>query len=248
MNESLKRPFARAAAALGECRANMATAARWMHPSWSMALLGTDAVQFDRWSRAVEAASVGTLARASFALCASAGADAPSIEQLSQQIVSARPEGTMLNPMLLDACPAALGLQILRMRALSFRRGEVRRLIDKRTRTLLSAWAGVAVDKLCLDAHLPEAPNIATLHAQIDMPVLASLDETALAIEGLLLIQRDSGGVPVVPCPLLRCALPHRLVEPAWMARLPPDVDARGTARLFARLSTLLPEWAWLFG
>jgi hypothetical protein len=29
---------------------------------------------------------------------------------------------------------------------------------------------------------------------------------------------------------------------------VPPQLDALGTARLFVRLSELLPEWAWLFG
>ncbi|MFP6560940.1 type III secretion protein HrpB4 [Paraburkholderia sp. B3] len=248
MSASFGQPFARAASALRSCRANMADAARWMHPSWQMALLDIDAAQFDRWTRALGRSSPSARERASFALCASAGVDAPALEPLSQPLLLARRDGAVPNVMLLDACPAALGLQILRMRALSFRRGEVRRLIDKRTRALLSSWAGVAVDLLCLDAHLADAPNVATLHTQIRMPVLASLDADALAIEGLLLIQRDCGATPAALCPLLRCALPRELHTPAWLANLPSGIDSLGTGRLFARLPRLLPEWAWLSG
>jgi type III secretion system HrpB4-like protein len=248
MNASFGHAFVRAASALRSCHDSMADAARWMHPSWPMALLGIDAAQFGHWSRAVEQASPAARERASLALCASAGAQAPSIEQLSQPMLLARADGTVPNPVLLDVFPTSLGLRILRMRALSFRRAEVRRLIDKRTRALLSGWAGVPVDQLCLDAHLAEAPNVATLHTQIRMPALASLDADALAVEGLLLIARDSGARHVTPCPLLRCALPRDLQVPAWLAKLPADIDSMGTARLFARLSTLLPEWAWLSG
>ncbi|WP_118179573.1 type III secretion protein HrpB4 [Paraburkholderia phosphatilytica] len=248
MNASFGQPFVRAASALRSCRDNMADAARWMHPSWPMALMNLDAAQCAQWSRAVDDASPAARERASFALCASAGADALSIEQLSQPMLLARADGTVPNPVLLDVCPAALGLQILRMRALSFRRAEARRLIDKRTRALLSGWAGVPVDQLCLDAHLAEAPNVAMLHSQIRMPVLASLDADALAVEGLLLIARDSGSRHITPCPLLRCALPRDLPMPAWLAKLSVEIDSMGTVRLFARLPALLPEWAWLFG
>lgn len=248
MNGASSPSLSRVAGAVRGCRTNMETAARWMHPSWTAALLGIEQALVDRWQQAVESASAEALAGASFALCESAGAQAPCIAQLSERVLTARPEGTLLNPDLLDACPVPVGLQILRMRALSFRRGEVRRLIDKRTRTMLSAWVGVSVDKVCLDTHLPEAPNIATLHAQIDTPLLASLDENALAIEGLALIRRDCGATASASCPLLCCALPHRMTMPPWIARLSLEVDALGTARLFARLSTLLPEWAWLFG
>jgi type III secretion system HrpB4-like protein len=248
MNASLEQPFVRAASAVRASRANMADAARWMHPSWSMALLDIDAAQFSRWASAVWQSSRGALERASLALCETAGVAPPALEQLSLPLLMARPEGAMPNPALFDACPAALGLQILRMRALSFRRVEVRRLIDKRTRALLSDWAGVAVDQLCVDAHLAEAPNVATLQTQVRMPALASLDADGLAIEGLLLIERDCGAQRASPFPLLRCALSRDLQAPAWFARLSPDVDSRGTVRLFARLPRLLPEWAWLFG
>ena len=130
MNASLEQPFVRAASAVRASRANMADAARWMHPSWSMALLDIDAAQFSRWASAVWQSSRGALERASLALCETAGVAPPALEQLSLPLLMARPEGAMPNPALFDACPAALGLQILRMRALSFRRVEVRRLID----------------------------------------------------------------------------------------------------------------------
>ena len=277
MNAPADLPFMRAAAALNAYGRNVAQAARWVDPSWCAALLGADAAQLALWRAAVARASESALEACSQALVRAAGVQPPALDVLTQpalrpavgalqnasQNVSARP-----NAALLDVLPAATGLQVLRMRALSFRRAEVRRLIDKRTRSQLSEWTGVGVDRLTQDAHLADAPNIALLAARAALPPLTALDADALAVEGCALLLRDLGAAqgalaaPVaqvpntaanttatrVPFPLLRLALPRVLPTPAWLAAVPGATDALGTARLFARLSELLPESAWLFG
>ncbi|MGF6483160.1 type III secretion protein HrpB4 [Paraburkholderia sp. JPY419] len=243
----LDQPFIRAAAALRTYRANAGEAARWMHPSWTLFLLALDAAQLADWNRALALSSPAAVERVSLALCASAGVAAPSIETLSQPALRPRPQGASPNPSLIDVVPAVTGLQVLRMRALSFRRTEVRRLIDRRSREQLSAWAGCSVDSLCHDAHLAEAPDIARLGMRAGIMPLGDLDADALSLEGLILMQRDLE-MQAPPCPLLGLALPRMLHPPAWIVGMPREIDSPGTARLFARLPELLPEWAWLFG
>ncbi|SOE96839.1 type III secretion protein HrpB4 [Burkholderia sp. D7] len=245
---SLDGPLIRAAAALQAYGRNLSVAARWMHPSWITALLSIDEMQYGWWTRALGQASEPAVEGVSRALCRSAGFAAPSVEMLSQPAIRLRPEGPMPNVALLDACPADVGLQILSMRALLFRRAEVRRLIDKPTRSQLSEWGGVSIDVLSRDAHLVDAPDVARLHVRSGMPPLATLDAAALLAEGLALLERDAGGTTGPLFHMLRFALPRELNTPAWLARISPELDALGTARLFARLPELLPEWAWLFG
>lgn len=276
MNAPVDLPFMRAAAALDAYRRNLAQTVHWADPSWSVALLGADDAQLAGWRAALMRASAPAVEGCSRALAQAAGVRKPPLDVLTQSALrtavprasgvsggaglsavsahavgqasaSARP-----NAALLDVLPAQTGLQVLRMRALSFRRAEARRLIDKRSRSQLSEWAGVGIDRLTQDAHLADAPDTARLAARAAMPPLAELDAAALAIEGCALLLRDLATAdhagPRVPFPLLRLALPRVLPTPSWLAAVPPQLDALGTARLFARLSELLPEWAWLFG
>jgi hypothetical protein len=115
----------------------------------------------------------------------------------------------------------------------------------------------VGVDRLTQDAHLDEAPDISGLIARAGMSPLAELDATMLAVEGCALLLRDlSFGasddlrrVPAhLPFPLLRLALPRVLPALPWLTAVPRDLDAFGSARLFARLAELLPEFTWLSG
>lgn len=248
MNASLDLPFIRAASALQAYGRNLATSAQWMHRSWIMHLLDIDDPQFDRWQLALDRASQPAIERVSLALCRSAEIAAPSVEAVSQPALRSRAEGAVPNPALLDVVPPAIGVQIVCMRALSFRRAEVRRLIDKRTRSGLSAMAGVSVDALSRDAHLADAPDVVRLQSRSGMPGLATLDAATLQSEGLALILRDLGTQDASPFPLLQCALPRIAHMPSWLAAVPPELDSLGTARLFARLPELLPEWSWLFG
>lgn len=265
MNAPVDLPFMRAAAALEAYRSNLAQAALWSDSSWSAVLLGADDTQLVSWHTALQQASAAALENCSRALAHAAGVRMPGLDALTQAALCGAPAATgssmastaapaalQPNAALLDVLPARIGLQVLRMRALSFRRAEVRHLIDRRSRSQLSEWAGVGIDRLTQDAHLADAPDTTRLAARAAMPPLATLDAAALAIEGCTLLLRDlataghSGSR--IPFPLLRLALPRVLPTPPWLAAVPAQIDALGTARLFVRLSELLPEWAWLFG
>ncbi|MFM0002486.1 type III secretion protein HrpB4 [Paraburkholderia dipogonis] len=258
MNAPTDLPFMRVAAALDAYRRNLASAARWADPSWSAALLGADAVQLESWRMALERANSAAVESCSHALADAAAVKPPAFASLTHSALKPTPSGAAQpNAVLLDVLPVRHALQVLRMRALSFRRAEARRLIDKRTRSQLSEWTGVGVDRLTQDAHLADAPDIARLAARAAMPPLTALDAGTLAVEGCALLLRDLGHVngancagdsARVPFPLLRLALPRVLTTPAWLASVPDSIDAAGSARLFARLSDLLPEFAWLFG
>lgn len=282
MNTPTDLPFQRVAAALDAYRRNLASVACWADPSWSAALLGADAVQLEAWRGALERAGAAAIETCSQALADAAGLKPPSFSALTYSALKPSASGVAQpNAVLLDVLPVRHALQVLCMRALSFRRAEARRLIDKRTRSLLAEWTGVGVDRLTQDAHLADAPDIARLATRAAMPPLTALDANALAVEGCALLLRDLGNVGAghgmhdvqgmhagnaaqagrsghsghavaeagrLPFPLLRLALPRVLPAPAWLAAVPAALDAPGSVRLFARLSDLLPEFAWLFG
>lgn len=273
MNAPTDLPFLRVAAALDAYRRNLASVACWADPSWSAALLGADAVQLEAWRGALERAGTAAIETCSQALADAAGVKPPSFSALTYSALKSSASGVVQpNAVLLDVLPVRHALQVLCMRALSFRRAEARRLIDKRTRSLLAEWTGVGVDRLTQDAHLADAPDIARLATRAAMPPLTALDANALAVEGCALLLRDLGSASAahglhdvqgmsagqtrqaaaessrLPFPLLRLALPRVLPAPAWLAAVPAALDAPGSARLFARLSDLLPEFAWLFG
>ncbi|MGF6768164.1 type III secretion system HrpB4-like protein [Paraburkholderia sp. GAS199] len=258
MSAPTELPFQRIARALDAYRRNLASVIDWAEPTWFAALLGSDSAQWTSWRAALANAPVARIEACSQAFAQAAGVAAPTFAALTHGALRPGPSATLQpNAALLDVLPVQHGLQVLRMRALSFRRAEARRLIDKRTRAQLSQWAGVGIDRLTQDAHLADAPDIARLAARAAMPPLTTLDAQTLAVEGCALLLRDLGAqsqasganhVAITPFPLLRLALPRVLAAPAWLAAVPDSIDAAGSARLFARLSELLPEFAWLSG
>lgn len=141
----------------------------------------------------------------------------------------------------LDALPPALGLGVLRMRALRYRRAEVRRLIDRASRQRLSAWVGVPLDALVGDG------DGAVSRRNAGLRPLASLDEATLALEGHALLRRDFS-LQHSPCPLLLLALPATVVEAERQMPVQGSDDPDGSRFVFEALPELLPEWSWLFG
>jgi type III secretion system HrpB4-like protein len=256
-------PFRRTAIMLAAWQRNVDTSVDWADPSWTAALLRLDAAQLACVRHALREASEAARTACSRALVQAAGAAAPGFDQLAQPALARGAGVATSDAVLLDTLPAARGMQVLRMRALLFRRAEARRLIDKRTRQQLSEWVGVSVDRLTQDAHAAEPPDTARLIARAGMPPLAALDAARLAIEGCALLLRDLARGDIaqaaqapprlqaaqrMPFALLRLALPRVLPPVPWLANIPDELDASGSARLFARLADLLPEFAWLSG
>jgi type III secretion system HrpB4-like protein len=213
-------PARRIAAALNAWQDNARTALSWVHASWPAGVLALG----EDDARALTSA-IGSVEHR----------EACSLAFLkSAQIASPSLDGPFF-----DALPIETGLRVLRLRALQFRRGEIRRIVDKRTRMSVLHWAGVSsLEHLTRD--VLAAPDI----ARLSIPPVAMLDADALAFEGLALIERDTSS----PCALLRCALPRAAAHASWVGRVPRELDQHGTQALIAQLPELLPEWSWLFG
>lgn len=262
MNPSRDLPSARLAAVLHAYQDNLASLVSWMDPSWCTVLLGIPSVQAGLWHHAVLRADGQTLGHCSRALADAAGIPFPTFATLARIVPESSRSGlgpgrTRSHAALLDVLPVRLSLQVLRMRALLFRRAEARRLIDRQARTRILEWTGVSLDQLLQATGSVGIPDLTPVQAHAAMPPLATMDALGLAAEGSLLILRDLGldaathviddHVPL-PFPLLRLALPRVLPVPPWPgggARLP---EACGSTQLFSRLAGLLPEFSWLFG
>ncbi|OAJ61456.1 hypothetical protein A6V36_24070 [Paraburkholderia ginsengiterrae] len=246
MGASTAFPFARAAAVLAAYERNAREAARWVHSSWLAAALGVDPVRLDGVRAALANAKREQSEACSLALLRALGIQAPPFDALQAP-----------NLAMLDALPPEWGLRVLRMRSLVLRRADVRRLIDKRTRTQLSEWVGVPLDRLTSGAAgttgatrtsaAANAPDTALLTARGKLPALDRLDADTLAYEGYALLMRDSRSI-AAPFALLRLALPRTLPASPWLDAGGRELDADGTAQLLARLPELLPESAWSFG
>jgi type III secretion system HrpB4-like protein len=265
MGASTGFPFARAAAAFAAWERNARTAVQWAHPSWLAGALGVAPAALETFYAALgDHASTepradangqslrrerrDTIDTASRALLRTLRVPPPAFDTWF------RP-----GPQVLDALPAALGLNVLRMRALLFRRADVRRLIDKRSRLQLAQWVGVPLDRLLAQppgTAATNAPDTARLVARGALPALDALDADTLAQEGYALMARESentgaaptGAIVDAPCPLLRLALPRELPAAPWLDAAAREPDPLGTPQLIARFPELLPEWAWLSG
>ena len=230
-------PFARMAAAFAAYERNVRDAAHWAHPSWLATAL------------AVTEDDLGPL-RAALASAEPGHVDALSRSLVGMAGVQPHPFDALRAPSLavLDALPPEWGLRVLRMRALMRRRADVRRLIDKRSRTRLSEWIGIPVDRLTGGVHdATNAAGSARLTGRSSPPALDTLDAQALACEGCALIMRDMPA-GAAPFSLLRLAFPREMRVPSWLQDSPGELDTGGTAGLVARLPEWIPEWAWLFG
>jgi hypothetical protein len=130
------------------------------------------------------------------------------------------------------------------MQALLARRAEVRRLVDRSTRTRLADWIGCPLDDL-LGKAVPEAPSLADAKRErAGTLALGSLDADALALEGLARLPlMDTSPM------MLRLALPRADAGPATAHAKPSEGDCEDAfALLRERLVPLLPEYAWLSG
>lgn len=220
-----------AAAMLLALQHNARTALAWVHPSWSATAFGCDEAAFRGW---FAAAGERCDDPCSLALLRTLLPQTPSFERLNASVASR-----------IDALPVETGLRVLRLYALLFRRAEVRRLIDRDTRTRLAQWIGCPLDAFTrlavLDA--PSSPDLARASQAAVVPALDTLDAEQLALEGYARFTHDSS---IPPCPLLRLALPRELPEALhWLHALPALSDAQMPRLLETRLKQLLPEYAW---
>jgi hypothetical protein len=124
-----------------------------------------------------------------------------------------RGEPASLASLPLDALQRAL-----RLRALHFRRAELRYWIDRSSRERLTGWLGGEASKVLrwlMD--MPHAPQLDRLMRLCEMPPLDELDDVALAWEGFCLCLRAGWCGQRAPLALLRLAWPRMLAPPGWL-------------------------------
>lgn len=118
----------------------------------------------------------------------------------------------------LAALPVEPALQALRLRALHFRRAELRYWIDRHSRERLAGWLGTeASGVLRWLMETPHAPQLDRLMRMRDMPPLDELDDERLAWEGFCLCRRAGWCGPHAPLALLRFAWPRDSEPPDWL-------------------------------
>ncbi|KVN10754.1 MULTISPECIES: type III secretion protein HrpB4 [unclassified Burkholderia] len=203
--------------------ANARRAADWVHASWHGALAPLVATMHERAPALRAACSrllLRTLAGPSPALD---GFDAPADR--------------------LAALPVADALRLMRVRALLFRRAELRHWIGRASRERLAGWVGAGGCRAL--AALPDAPRARDLDRREPAAPLARLSGDDLAWEGWCLFERDRAWSPAGPMRIVRLALPRDAARAPWIERAAADADG---AMLLARLPSLFPEWSWLFG
>ncbi|RDU96749.1 type III secretion protein HrpB4 [Trinickia dinghuensis] len=117
----------------------------------------------------------------------------------------------------LAALPMDGLLRALRLRALHFRRAELRYWIDRGSRARLSAWLGSeASGVLRWLMNMPHPPQLDRLMRVAGMPPLDELDDEALAWEGFSLCLRAGWCGPRAPLSLARLAWRPGLAPPDW--------------------------------
>ncbi|WP_157768486.1 type III secretion protein HrpB4 [Burkholderia ambifaria] len=228
----------RLASALEVYQRNARTAAIWADASWFGACVSAAAdggdTAFSRLRATLSMRGEGPIAAVSLALLRLLEVEPVTLSGL------VGPQWSSL-----DAVPVDVAMQVLRMRALMFRRMEVRRLIDRKSRVSVSEWSGMQID--LLESLHADAPDIALLARTMRIPPLRALDAHALSCEGLALLLRDLNAERP-PFKLARLLFSRDLRLPEWPRHIDRALDDQGSVRLMERLPEWLPERGWVFG
>jgi type III secretion system HrpB4-like protein len=218
-------PASRLAAMLRRYEANRATVFEWLDRSWIPSpwadyfLHNPDSISPD----------------CAHAMCNVLSMPVPSFSVLCAPDLRAGPQ--------LGHLPVAGGISMLRVRALFFRREELRRMVGRAQRTRISDLIGdLASSVLPWAAATPGAPDIERLGRTCGIPSLNSLSPAALSWEGFCLFVRDGLLNQDGPAALLRFALPRELDQPHWLTRCERGIDANGSSLTLDLLPELFPE------
>ena len=232
-------PAGRAAAWLARYARNRAAALDWIDESW-----------LPTWLADAATRQALSTPESVDALMHALAVPVPDVEPVFAHADDRRVDTRGRAGAMMASLPVLDQLRVLRLRALVFRRAEVRRVIDLQRRARLSASLGtVGGAQLRWLQALPGAPEMPILSRTIEAPTLDTLDEAALAWEGYCLLERDGAlDTKDAVAALLRLGLPRALRIPAWLARCARGIDADGSERILTRLPILFPEHAWSFG
>ncbi|BBE09906.1 Uncharacterized protein MCB1EB_1745 [Mycoavidus cysteinexigens] len=143
----------------------------------------------------------------------------------------------------LGALASPHALQCFRLRALAFRRSELRHSIDRKSRALLRTWLDAAeLDQLMA---LPGSPQTALLERSFEMKPLIALQQAELEWEGLCLFGRDRIWAPTGPFAWLKMHFPREQAPLPWvMATCKQDggIDTRFDPNGSEAVLAMLPD------
>jgi type III secretion system HrpB4-like protein len=199
------------------------TVFEWAHPDWFDTALLATLQSSDRESDAIS-------------LCANHWLDAgsvfcPTLTELSDPVC------------VLDRLTIDEALMGLRLRALYFRRAELRYWVDRESREQLSEWLG-AEAAIAMRGLLgsPHGPPVDRLMRRYQMPPLAMRDAEQLGWEGWCLFARERGLRKHGALALLRLSLPPALDTPNWMKVEDSVFETDSCEKVLAYLHHLFPE------
>ncbi|MCA8002723.1 type III secretion protein HrpB4 [Burkholderia metallica] len=230
---------------------NIRTAAQWIHDDWLAHALGVEPKEAASRNGVTHRGDFAELLKKMRTQCD----EACSLAIMRVLMPEAPTLDTWLTDPVarFDTLPIETGLSLLRMQALIARRAEVRRLVDRSTRSRLSEWIGCSLDDLFGRSVADALPPFDGGRELTSTRTLSALEIDELGMEGFVLLPRshaDKGGraeaTRVVSRSLLRLALPYRT-----KCEVPlPSYDACAEAfqLLRERLGIIFPEHAWLFG
>lgn len=223
----------RVATLLRNYERNLRSLIDWVDASWLVGLLppGVAALATDAMERE----------RLSLAIAERVGLIEPALSGFNAGAVN-----------LLGALEIREALDLMRVRALLFRRAELRSWIDRPSRERVGEWVGhdAAFFVRALQV-LPDAPKVERLTRAGQAQELGALTAVQLAWEGWNLFACDEGMENHGPSSLLRFALPRELDAVPWIVRRQMfDEGAYGpdNARVFNQVKHWFGQRTWSSG
>jgi type III secretion system HrpB4-like protein len=212
---------------------NLRSLIDWIDPSWLAGLVPSGAVEL-----AVDTAEREQL---SLAVAERLGVSAPPLSSFDTKASDGL--GMLEVQEVLDLC---------RIRALLFRRAELRSWIDRPSRERVSQWVGHDATFFVRALQvMPDAPKVERLTRTGHAPELAALTASQLAWEGWTLFACDDRTNERGPSWLLRFALPREVDATPWIAhRSLFEQSAYGldNERVFLQLKHWFGQRTWSSG
>lgn len=212
---------------LAQYQANRIALFEWIDPQWlpSAWRFHAGALVSDAAPDAGSGANLVRLrARAVAAWLADKDSAVPSFE-------SFRGDEGLLGALALDDALGALCL-----RALYFRRAELRYWVDRESREKVTNWLGRGAAALRWLIETPQARPVDRLIRDYGMQPLDHLDDYTLSWEGFCLFRASGSCGPRTPGGLLRYAWPPDAVPPPWLTAFDHDAQREGSLRVLDRL------------
>jgi type III secretion system HrpB4-like protein len=212
---------------------NLRSLIDWIDPSWLAGLVPPGVLEL----------AVDTVEREqlSLAVAERLGVSAPPLSSFSAKANE-----------LLGVLEVREVLDLWRIRALLFRRAELRSWIDRPSRERVSQWVGHDATFFVRALQvMPDAPKVERFTRTGNAPELAALTASRLAWEGLNLFACDERTSERGPLWLLRFALPREFETTPWIAhRALFEESAYGpdNERVFLQLKHWFGQRTWSSG